>query len=76
MLGDVEVDGPHDLDHVGHGVLRQQHAAERALLGEQVVRRGAVAGAGCALALFTRETEMGDRQGLLRFCRRGGSVHF
>ena len=31
-----------DLDDVGHRVLAEQHAAERALLGEEVVRRRAL----------------------------------
>ncbi|WP_449409249.1 hypothetical protein [Microbacterium maritypicum] len=42
MLRDVEVGALERLDHVGDGVLRQEHAAQRALLGEKVVRRGAL----------------------------------
>ena len=37
VLGDVEVDAAHVLDDIRDGVLAQQHAADRALLGEQVV---------------------------------------
>ena len=37
--GPVVVGRPDDLDDVGDGVLGQQHAAEDALLGRDVVRR-------------------------------------
>ncbi|WP_348774211.1 hypothetical protein [Micromonospora sp. WMMD1155] len=38
----VEVVGLEDLDDVGDGVLGEQHAAENALLGCHVLRRGLV----------------------------------
>ena len=38
----VEVGGTQDLHHVGDGVLGQQHPAEHALLGRDVLRRRAV----------------------------------
>ena len=43
VLWNVEVDATNILDDVGHGVLAQQHAADRALLGEQIVRWYAIA---------------------------------
>jgi hypothetical protein len=61
VLGDVEVDRPHLLDRVGHGVLAEEHAADGALLGEEVVRRRAlVTRALVALVAFAGETQMGD----------------
>ena len=39
VRGPVVVGRPDDLDDVGDGVLGQQHAAEHALLGRDVVRR-------------------------------------
>ena len=39
MVGAVEVAGPEPLEHVGDGVLAQQHAAEHGLLGGLVLRR-------------------------------------
>ena len=42
VLRHVEVGADDDLEHVGDGVGRQQHAAEGALLGEEVVRRRAL----------------------------------
>jgi hypothetical protein len=42
VLGLVEVVGLDDLDDVGDGVLGQQHAAQHALLGGDVLRRRAV----------------------------------
>ena len=42
VLGHVEVGALERLDHIGDGVLREEHASERALLGEQIVRRGAL----------------------------------
>ncbi len=40
VLRDVEVGALEGLDHVGDGILREEHSAQRALLGEKVVRRG------------------------------------
>jgi len=42
VLGDVEVGALERLDHIGDGVLRQEHSAQSALLGEEVVWRGAL----------------------------------
>lgn len=42
VLGDVEVGALERLDHIGDGILREEHSTQRALLGERVVR-------GCAL---------------------------
>ena len=39
VRGAVEVAGPQLLEHVGDGVLAQQHAAEHGLLGRHVLRR-------------------------------------
>jgi hypothetical protein len=39
VRGPVVIGGPDDLDDVGDRVLGQQHAAEDALLGGDVVRR-------------------------------------
>ena len=39
VLRNVEVVAAQALDHVGHGVFRQEHAAQRRLLAQQVVRR-------------------------------------
>ena len=39
MRGPVEVAGAQPLQHVGDGVLAQQHAAEDGLLGRRVLRR-------------------------------------
>jgi hypothetical protein len=50
VLRDVEVDSANDLDDVGHGVFAQQHAAEGALFGQQVVRGNPVAVAASAFA--------------------------
>src|SRR5690606_26461104 len=38
VFGDVEIGALKRLDHIGNGVFRQQHSAERTLLGEEVVR--------------------------------------
>jgi hypothetical protein len=62
VLGDVEIDASHDLDDIGHRILAEQHAADRALLCEKVVRGSAVARAVLALlSLVTGNTEVGDR---------------
>jgi hypothetical protein len=45
VLRDVEVGAANRLDDVGHGIRRQQHAAEGGLFGEQIVRRGALVAA-------------------------------
>ena len=42
VLGHVEVGGANRLDDVGDGVLAQEHSADGALLGEEVVGRGAL----------------------------------
>ena len=39
VRGPVEVAGPQPLEHVGDGVLAQQHAAEHGLLGRRVLGR-------------------------------------
>ncbi len=46
MLGHVEVGAAECLDDVGDGILRQQHAPQGALLGEEVVRGRALVLAG------------------------------
>lgn len=38
VRGAVEVPGPQPLEHVGDGVLAQQHAAEHGLFGREVLR--------------------------------------
>ena len=58
VLGDVEVGAAQRLDDVGDGILREHHPAERALLGEEVVRRRALVLAGPAHALLG---DVGDR---------------
>ncbi|GAB2456786.1 hypothetical protein GCM10027029_18280 [Conyzicola lurida] len=60
MLGDVEVDPAHDLDDVGHGVFAEQHAADGALLGQEVVWGDAVTVAPAAVAagLIAGKSEM------------------
>ena len=50
-IGPVEVAGLEDLDDVGDGVLGEQHAAQHALLGGDVLRRRLVV---AALALRRR----------------------
>jgi hypothetical protein len=49
VLGDVEVNGAHGFDRVRHSILAEEHAADGALLGQQIVRRSAL-----GLALVTR----------------------
>ena len=39
VVGAVEVSGPEPLEHVGDGILAQQHPAEHGLLGRFVLRR-------------------------------------
>ncbi len=46
VLGHVEVDTTHGLDDVGDRVFREHHAAEGALLGEQVMGAECVRRAG------------------------------
>src|SRR5690606_19828314 len=50
---------------VGHGILAQQHAADRALLGEEVVGRGPLRGSRLGdRMLVACESEMGYRHPL------------
>ena len=58
VLGNVEVDAADGLDDVGDRVLAEQHAAERALLGEQIVRGGAFAPSGLTVVRRVLRAQM------------------
>ena len=62
VLGHVEVDAAHGLDDVGDRVFREHHAAESALLCQEVVRRHAFAAAGVTVVGRFGEPDVRDRQ--------------
>ena len=65
VLRDVEVHAAHGLDDVGHRILAQEHAAEGALLGEQIVRRRALTRPGFGgRTRVAGQSQVGDRHGL------------
>ncbi len=77
VLRDVEVRAANRLEHIGGRVLREQHPADRGLLGEEIVGRNSIAvlaartlavppGPGRLVAAAvgeTREAEVGDGHG-------------
>ena len=75
VLRNVEVDAADGLDDVGHGVLREHHAAEGALLGEEIVRGNSFAPSGFTVVDGTCEPDVRDRQlDDLRFAPRRAGI--